>query len=93
MKRQLTWKGIEFIEDEHGIGTRYLNGTRMLREQIDNLTMEQVSEATTPKTDEEWKEYYRERQAELDYEESKIRDAEERERAEEDDDEYIDLPF
>lgn len=92
MKRKLTGKGIEFIEDEHGIGTRYLNGTRMLREQIDNLTMEQVSEATSPKTPEEREEYYKDKQAEYEMEEAMIRDAE----PDEDDVEYEpddDLPF
>ena len=35
----------------------------MLREQIDELTIEQVCEATTPKTDEEREEYYEEKDA------------------------------
>ena len=63
MKRTLTWKGIEFIEDEHWIWTWYLDWKRMLREQIDELTIEQVCEATTPKTDEEREEYYEEKDA------------------------------
>lgn len=44
-------------------------------------------------TEEDWRDYYLEQQAEYELEEMMIRDAEEREWWGEEDEEYIDLPF
>lgn len=67
--RKLTWKGIEAMPDKLWFWTFYKDWVKLTDEQKQKIPFDQLAQATAPQTEEEWKEYYYERQAERQLEE------------------------
>lgn len=67
--RKLKTKGIDALPDELGFWTYYRDGVKLTPEEVQQLSFDEICEATKPRTPEERREYYHERQAEYDLEE------------------------
>lgn len=72
--RTLKWKGIEAIPDKLGFWTWYKDWKPMTSEEKKQLTWEQVCEVVSPQNEEEWRDYWKDKQAEWDYEEACLKD-------------------
>lgn len=72
--RKLKWKGLEAIPDKIGFRTYYRDGVKLSKEEVGELTLEQIAELTAPQNEEEWRRYYEDLQAEYEMEEQAIRD-------------------
>lgn len=66
-KLKTTW--VDALPDKLGFWTYYRDGVKLTDEEVQKLTIDEIAEATAPRTPEEWRDYYYEQEAEYELEE------------------------